>query len=170
MARRAVQHAPPFESCTPLDYNLLESMLKKPAVGFVVLLLLVSSPIHSQEQSPRELFSRAYALSASGQADPAEVLFLRTLERRFVLEDYSLHFVALIAAKHGNVQSPRQYYAALQQRLPDSVWLPHADLQLAKFSLEEKNYARTAEICRGLRALRPKKEIADEAGYLLALA
>src|SRR5689334_4419729 len=145
-------------------------MLKPSALWLALAVILISSAVHSQEQSPRDLFSKAYALFTADDLRPAEELFLRTLDRGYVLEDYSLHFLAVIAAKNGNAQAARQYYAQLQQKFPDSVWVTDADLQLARFALAEKNYPKTAELARALRAGRAKKDIADEATYLLALA
>lgn len=145
-------------------------MLKPSALWLALGVFLISSTVHSQEQSPRDHFSKAYALFAADDLRPAEELFLRTLDRGYVLEDYSLHFLAVIAARNGNAQAARQYYAQLQQKFPDSVWVSDADLQLARFALAEKNYPRTVEISRALRAGRAKKDVADEANYLLALA
>jgi peptidoglycan lytic transglycosylase len=145
-------------------------MLKPSSVWLALAVFLVSSAVHSQEQGPRDLFAKAYALFAADDLRPAEDLFLRTLDRGYVLEDYSLHFLAVIAAKNGNAQAARQYYAQLQQKFPDSVWVADADLQLARFALEEKNYPKATELARALRAGRAKKDVADEAAYLLALA
>jgi len=145
-------------------------MLKPSAVWLALALFLISSAVHSQEQSPRELFSKAYVLFSADDTRPAEELFLRTLDRGFILEDYSLYFLARIATKAGNAQAARQYYAQLQQKFPDSLWLADADLQLARLAVAEKNYSRAIELCRALRGLRAKREIADEAVYLLALS
>jgi peptidoglycan lytic transglycosylase len=145
--------------------------MRRPLTFFLTLaLLLGAAQIHSQELNPRELFTRAYALFSNGDSRLAEELFLRTLDRGFVLEDYSLHHLGLIAVKGGNLDAARQYFSKLQQKFPDSVWVPHADLQLAKFALAEKNYPRAVELCRGLRARRAIREISDEAGYLLGQA
>jgi peptidoglycan lytic transglycosylase len=145
-------------------------MLKPSALWLALAVFLISSAVHSQEQSPRDLFSKAYVLLAADDPRPAEELFLRTVDRGYVLEDYSLHFLSVIAAKSGNAQAARQYYAQLQQKFPDSVWVPDADLQLARFALAEKNYSKAVELSRALRGVRAKKDIADEATYLLALA
>lgn len=145
-------------------------MPKLSALLLAVVCFIVPSPGYSQEQPPRELFARAAALFAQGDSRLAEEMFLRTLERNYILEDYSLHYLALIAVKSANLPAARQYYSQLQLKFPDSVWLPHADLQLAKLALAERNYPRAAELARSLRALRAKKELADEAGYLLGQA
>ena len=144
--------------------------LKPSSVWLALALILLSHAVHSQEPSPRELFSKAYALFSSDDPQRAEEPFLRTLDRGFILEDYSLHFLALIAAKADNAQAARQYYSQLQLKFPDSVWVADAQLQLAKFAVAEKNYAKAVELCRAVRALRAKKDIAEEAAYLLALA
>ncbi len=145
-------------------------MLRRPTFWLAVFFLFFSTSSRSQEPTARDLFAKAHALHSTGDSRYAEELFLRTLDRGFILEDYSLHFLAQIAAAGGNAQAARQYYAQLQQKFPESIWLPHAKLQLAKFALADKNYATAVELCRGLRGLRPKREIADEAAYLLAQA
>jgi soluble lytic murein transglycosylase len=145
-------------------------MQKLSALLLAVVWFLFSSPIHAQEQSPREQFARAYGLFSQGYLRPAEELLLRTVDRGFLLEDYSLQYLGLIAVKGGNLDAPRQYFSQLQKKFPDSIWAPHADLQLAKFALAENNYPRAVELCRSLRARRSPKEISDEAGYLLAQA
>ena len=145
-------------------------MRKQPILWIAVLVLLYSSTSHSQEPTARELFAKGYSLYSAGDARQAEELLLRTLDRGFILEDYSLHFLAQIAATGGNPQAARQYYGQLQQKFSESIWLPQADLQLAKFALADKNYAKAIELCRALRSLRAKREVAEEAAYLLAQA
>jgi soluble lytic murein transglycosylase len=145
-------------------------MRKQPTFWLAVFVLFLSSTSHSQEPTARELFAKGYSLYSAGDARQAEELLLRTLDRGFLLEDYSLHFLAQIAAGGGNQQAARQYYAQVQQKFPESIWLPHADLQLAKFALADKNYAKAIELGRALRSLRAKREIAEEAAYLLAQA
>src|SRR5581483_5073872 len=145
-------------------------MRKQRIFWLAVFVLLFSSTSHSQDPTPRELFAKGYALYSGGDPRQAEEFFLRTLDRGFILEDYSLHFLAQIAANAGNQPATRQYYSQLQQKFPDSIWLPHADLQLAKFALADKNYAKAIELGRALRSLRAKREIAEEAAYLVAQA
>src|SRR5258706_2121145 len=145
-------------------------MSKLTAILLAVVCFLVPSLSCSQEQNPCELFAKAYALFSQGDSGLAEELLLRTLERNFILEDYSLHYLALIAVKSANLTAARQYYSQLRLKFPDSVWLAHADLQLAKLALAERNYARAAELARGLRGQRARREIAEEAGYLLGQA
>jgi soluble lytic murein transglycosylase len=145
-------------------------MRKSPTLLLVLALLLAPVATHSQDERSRELFSKAYALFSQGDLRLAEELLLRTVDRGFQLEDYSLHYLGLIAVKGGNLDAARQYFSQLQKKFPDSIWAPHADLQLAKFALAEKNYPRAVELCRSLRARRTIKEISDEAGYLLAQA
>src|ERR1051326_8831659 len=109
-------------------------MGNQPILWVAVLVLLYSSTSHSQEPTARELFAKGYTLYSAGDARQAEELLLRTLDRGFILEDYSLHFLAQIAATGGNPQAARQYYGQLQQKFSESIWLPQADLQLAKFA------------------------------------
>jgi soluble lytic murein transglycosylase len=145
-------------------------MRKLSALFLALGLLLLPHPIRAQEEKTRELFSQAYALFTRGDARIAEELFLRTVDRGFVLEDYSLYFLGMIAAKAGDFQSARQRFSQLRRIFPDSVWAPHAGLQLAKSALAENNYAEAIELCRTLRAQRAKKEVADEAAYILGQA
>ncbi len=145
-------------------------MRKLSALFLALGLFLLPHPIRAQEDKPHELFSKAYALFSRGDARIAEELFLRTVERSFVLEDYSLYYLGLIAAKAGDFSAARQRFSQLQQKFPDSVWAPHAGLQLAKSALSEKNYSEAIELCRNLRTQRAKKEVSDEATYLLGQA
>src|ERR1051326_2719664 len=113
-------------------------MGNQPILWVAVLVLLYSSTSHSQEPTARELFAKGYTLYSAGDARQAEELLLRTLDRGFILEDYSLHFLAPIAATGGNPQgarAARQYYGHRQQNFSKSICLPQADLQLAKFAL-----------------------------------
>src|ERR1043165_6490311 len=118
-------------------------MRKQPILWFAVLVLLDSCTSHSQEPTARELFAKGYTLYSAGDARQAEELLLRTLDRGFILEDYSLHFLAQIAATGGNPPAARRYYGQLQQKFSESICLPQADLQLAKFALADKNNAKT---------------------------
>ncbi|HEY1266703.1 MAG TPA: transglycosylase SLT domain-containing protein [Candidatus Binatia bacterium] len=145
-------------------------MRKQPTFWLAVFVLFFSSTSHSQDPTPRELFAKGYALYSGGDTRQAEEYLIRTLDRGFILEDYSLHLLAQIAVNAGNPQATRQYYGQLQQKFPDSIWLPHADLQLTRFALADKNYAKVIELGRALRSLRAKREIADEAAYLIAQA
>ena len=145
-------------------------MQKLFALGFALSALFVPCRLHSQEQNPRELFSEAYALFSQGDSRQAEETFLKTLDRAYLLEDYSLYYLGQIAVNGGNLPAARQYFSQLQQKFPNSVWAPQAGLQLAKLSLTEKNYLRAMEQLRALRSQRARKEISDEAGYLLGQA
>jgi soluble lytic murein transglycosylase len=140
------------------------------AAWLALALLLVPCRIHAQEEKSRDLFAKAYVFFSQGDSRPAEELFLRTVDHGFILEDYSLHYLGLLAVKGGDLDAARQYFSRLQLKFPESVWAADADLQLAKFALAEKNYARAAELFRNLRARRAIREIADEAAYLLGQA
>ena len=145
--------------------------MRKLLISLLALaLLFIPSPSRAQEEKPRELFSKAYALFSQGDARLAEELFLRTLDKAFILEDYSLYYLGLIAAKSENISSARQYFSQLQQKFPDSLWTPNAGLQLAKAAIAEKNYAEAIELCRKLRSQRSKSEISDDAAYILGQA
>ena len=136
---------------------------------FFFLLLYLSLPhqLHSEAEESRKLFSKAYALFSQRNHSQAEDLFLKTLDLKSPLEDYSLYFLGMISLDRDNLSSARNYLAQLKQRFPQSVWSSHAQLQLAKISLAEKNYSKAIGELRTLRTGRVKKEFSDEALYLL---
>lgn len=138
---------------------------------FLLSLVGVALPcqLHPQERDPREFFSRAYALYSQGQLSQAQELFLQTLDRAFPLEDYSLYFLGLTSLSLGEFEKSRSYFSRLKQLFPTSVWSSRADLELARLSLAEAKYQQAAAQLRTLRSPKIKKEISDEALYLLAL-
>ncbi len=123
--------------------------------------------LYSQEEGLRELFSRAHTLFSQGNPSQAEELFLKTLDLNSSLEDYSLHFLAVISFSRSDLSLARNYLSRLNQRFPQSVWVPHAELQLAKISLAEKNYDQAMDELQALRTRTAKREISAEALYLL---
>lgn len=143
--------------------------MKKVLAPFLFFLWLYHPyPLHSQEGDPRELFPKAYALFSEGNPSQAEELFFKTLDRGFPLEDYSLYFLGVISLSRGDLGSARAYFSRLKQTFPQSVWSPRAELQLAKISLAEKDIDQAQEKLQALRTRRAKREISDEALYLLA--
>jgi soluble lytic murein transglycosylase len=145
--------------------------MRKLLISLLALaLLFIPSPSRAQEENPRDIFLKAYHLFVKGESRLAEELLLRTLDKSFVLEDYSFYYLGQIAAKSENISSVRQYFSKLREKFPDSVWAPNAGIELAKFALAEKNYAGAIELCRKLRSQRPKGEISDGAAYLLGQA
>lgn len=153
-----------------LRYTLFQLMRKLLISLLALALLFVLSPSHAQEEKPRDVFLKAYNLFAKGESRPAEELLLRTLDKAFTLEDYSLYHLGLIAAKSENISSARQYFSKLQRKFPDSIWTQPAGLELARLAIAEKSYAEAIELCRELRSQRSKNEISDEAAYLLGRA
>ena len=129
-----------------------------------------ASSLAAEEIAPRELFSTAYALFSQNKGAEAEALFLKTLDRGYPLEDYSLYYLAQLALARQDRDSAKRHIARLQQNFPQSIWRPQATLDLAKLSLAETNYAQAIEQLRALRALQAKGEILDEASYLLGQA
>lgn len=135
---------------------------------FSLLCFFYPFQLPSQESGLGTQFAKAYSLYSQGNFTQAEDIFRKTLDVKFPLEDYSLYFLGAIASSHGELENSRQYFYQLQQRFPQSVWIPHVDLQLAKLSLaENKNQQALAEL-RALRKLSPKKGIAEEALFLAA--
>jgi soluble lytic murein transglycosylase len=137
---------------------------------FAVLWLGFAPPLSAQEQAPRELFATGYALLSQDKGAEAEAVFLKTLDRSYPLEDYSLYYLAQIALGRQDGEDAKRNIVKLQQKFPQSIWLPQATLDLAKLSVAEKNYSQAVEQLRSLRALHPKGEILDEASYLLGQA
>jgi soluble lytic murein transglycosylase len=133
-------------------------------------LLCLSSPLYPQDEEPRELFSKAYSLFSQGDVVQAEPLFIRTLDRDFSLEDYSLYFLGQIQISRAYWGSARYYFSQLKEKFPQSIWLAQADLQLAKVSLGEKDYLRASGELRALQGRSIKREIAEQAAYLLGQA
>jgi len=136
-----------------------------------VLLLFSSHPLHSQDKSPSELFSNAYALYSQGKHAEAEEIFFKTLDGKFLLEDYSLYFLSLISFERSAFGKARHYLDQLKERFPRSVWSSDAQLERAKTSLAEKKYRQVIDEIRSLLAQNiAEKEIAEKAFYLLARA
>jgi len=141
----------------------------KNGLALLLFLFLVPLPsqLYSQEQEPRELFAKAYSLFSKGNLAEAEELFRKTLEGKFLLEDYSLYFLGVISSSRGELESSRKYFHQLKQAFPQSVWSANADLQLAKLSLAERNYQQAMSELRAAKSLKARKEIIEEALYLL---
>src|SRR2546426_1819319 len=133
-------------------------------------LLWLPSRLYSQDEEPRELFSKAYSLFSQGDVVQAEPLFIRTLDRGFSLEDYSLYFLGQIQISRAYWGSARYYLLQLKEKFPQSIWFAQADLQLAKVSLGEKDYIRASGELRALQGRSIKGEIAEQASYLLGQA
>lgn len=142
-------------------------MKKELTLFFSLLWLIFPCQLYSQEDEPRALFSKAYTLFSQGNLPQAEELFLKTLDRSYPLEDYSLYFLGVISFSRGNLEISRNYFSQLKQLFPQSVWSSHAELELAKTSLAEKNYQPAIGTLRALRARRAKTALSDEALYLL---
>jgi soluble lytic murein transglycosylase len=142
--------------------------MKKLFALFLCLFCALPLPLYSQGDETREAFSKAHQLFSQGSLAEAEELFLKTLDRGFLLEDYSLYFLGAISFSRGNLEVSRAYFSRLKESFSQSVWSVHADLQLARISLAEKDYRRAAETLRPLRSGAARKEISNEALYLLA--
>lgn len=136
---------------------------------FLSLLCLTwTGSLYSQEESPRQLFAKAYGLFSQGNLVEAEELFLKTLDAGSPLDDYSLYFLGVISSSRAATASARNYFSHLKQKFPQSIWFPHANLELAKISLAENDYSQALEQLRTLRARKSRGEISDEALYLIA--
>jgi soluble lytic murein transglycosylase len=136
---------------------------------FLLFLLALALPVSigAQDLDPQVSFARGYALYSAGKLAEAEEHFRQGLGGTFPLEDYSLYFLARVAASSGRSEESRRYLTRLKQAFPLSIWSAPADIELAKLSMAEGNYQDAASRLRALRALKLKRELADEALYLL---
>lgn len=136
---------------------------------FLLSLICAALPSrpYAQDQDPRQLFAKGYALFSAGNLAEAEEHFRKSLGGNFVLEDYSLYFLGVLSSSRGRLEESRQYFLQLKQAFPLSVWSAQADLELARLSLAEGNTQEAAARIRALRNLKIKKEISDETLYLL---
>lgn len=142
-------------------------MQKALALFLSFLWITLPGPIHSQEDDPRELFAKAYSHYGQGKLSEAEALFRKTLDLTSPLEDYSLYFLAVISRNRGDQESARAFLSRLKEKFSESVWSPHADLQMAKTLVAEKDYEQAIEASQAARDQSVKREVADEALYLL---
>lgn len=142
-------------------------MEKVLALSLFLVWIILPGPIHSQEDDPRELFAKAYSHYAQGELSEAEALFRKTLDLTSPLEDYCLYFLAVISRNRGDQEGARALLSLLKEKFPRSVWSPQADLQMAKTLVAEKAYERAIEALQALRNQSLKREVADEALYLL---
>ena len=141
----------------------------KNALALVSFLITAVLPfqLYSQEQEPRELFAKAYSLFSTGNPAEAEELFRKTLEGKFLLEDYSLYFLSIISSSRDEPEDSRKYLRQLKQAFPQSVWSANADLQSAKLSLAERNYRQAMSELRTVKSLKAGEGIIEESLYLL---
>jgi soluble lytic murein transglycosylase len=137
-------------------------------IGFLFLVLFSRpSLLHPQEETSRDLFAKAYALFSRKDLSQAEPLFLRTLEKDYVLSDYSVYFLGQIYLAQADYSRARSYLIQLRQRFPASIWSLRADLDLARILLAEKNYDLAIQQLRPLSNLPGKSDLAGEALYLM---
>ena len=131
------------------------------------LWLASPTPLYSQAEQPRELFSQAHALFSQGNIPQAEELFTKTLEQNYLLADYSLYFLGLAASSRNAWDNARNHFQQLKQRFPQSLWSSYASLELAKISLAEKNYSQALAELQALRKRAARNEVFNEALYTM---
>jgi soluble lytic murein transglycosylase len=123
----------------------------------------------AQQGDPGETFATAYGLYSAGKSAEAKELFQKTLDRQFLLADYSYYFLSQIAYQDADFDQARQFAAELRKRYPHSLWVRPAALLQAKIDIAEKDYRSALERLRRLRADRSfKGDLAAEALYLYA--
>src|SRR5690348_15598621 len=125
----------------------------------------------SQMPNPTELFTQAYSFYSNGNLSAAKDIFQKTTGAKFVLADYSLYYLGLIAANEKDTARARQLFIELKQRFPQSIWAYPADLQRARIDISEKRFASVTETLRILRGDKGvPAAIAQEALFLSAQA
>lgn len=131
-------------------------------------LLCLPCPILAQEKAVRESFAEGQARFTQRDLDQAEGLLLKTLNRSSPLEDYSLYYLGEISLARGDTNVARSYLTQLTQKFPSSVWAAPAQIRLAKLLLAAKDYPAATEKLERFRNQSVKREISDEALFLLA--
>jgi soluble lytic murein transglycosylase len=141
--------------------------------SFWLIFALTGFPcvLYSQDSAPRETFAAAYAAYSTGNFAQARELFQKAQESQYLLADYSLHYLALIAFNEKNWDLSRQLSAELRERYPNSVWFHQTELLRAKIDLAEQKYSQAIATLRALRAIRGvRNDIASESLHLEAQA
>jgi soluble lytic murein transglycosylase len=141
--------------------------------GFFVLLLFTAAlagwPQMASAQTGefRESFAKAYQLYSSGNSAQAKELFQETSDATYGLADYSLYYLARIAADEPDREQARRYLEQLRDRFPQSVWSHAASLLRAKLDIADGKLASANETLRVLRTDKLlNRELATEAQFL----
>jgi soluble lytic murein transglycosylase len=138
---------------------------------FTLILIGFASVVSAQQFTPKEYFSSGFALQLAGKPARAKEFFQKAVDSKFVLADYSLHYLSTIAYSEKNWDQARQYALQLRQQYPQSIWFSSAELQIIKIDLAEKRYQSAIASLRALRAGKnAKSEILQEALVLEAQA
>lgn len=117
-----------------------------------------------QNSATAEAFAEAYSFYSGGKFADAKELFQKTLESDFLLADYSLYYLAVIAFNEADWEQARRRVTQLQQRFPQSLWSQPAALLKVKIDMAEKKYVQASDTLRQIRATKSvKSDIADEA-------
>ena len=84
----------------------------------------------------RERFSHAVSLVRAGKEEQARPLLASLRSTNPVLEDYYLHFLALVDQREGHARASATADDQLVSAYPNSVWIPHALARRALRALE----------------------------------
>ncbi len=139
--------------------------MKKVLALLLHLLWLTHPGVTTSE--PRDSFSRAYTYFSQRDFSKAEDLFIEALNHGSVLEDYTLYFLGVISFNREALDSAHHYFHQLKKGFPESIWVPHANLHLAKISLKEGNDKQAIERLKALGIRRVNDPISNEALFLL---
>ena len=138
----------------------------KKVLALLFHLLWLTHPVVTHSE-PRESFSRAYTYFSQRDFSKAEDLFIEALNRGSVLKDYTLYFLGVISFNREALDSAHHYFHQLKKGFPESIWVAHANLHLAKISLKEGNDKQAIERLKALGIRRVKDPISNEALFLL---
>lgn len=141
-------------------------LLQKVTLG--VFFLALGNLARAQEKAPGELFREAYAFYSQENYGLAEPLLVKTLDRDFRLEDYSLYFLGEIALLRDDQDGAHKFFRALTEKFPASVWVLPATLELAKARIAAQDYAGASERLRQTIERAGRQESGQEARFLLA--
>ena len=146
----------------------------RPLASLLIAVCILAGPVralHAGESQPLATFAKAHALYIDGNQGGAKELFRKTSGKKFLLADYSLHYLATIAFEEKAWEESRRMAARLRREFPESLWVHAAELQGAKADLAEKKYSQAAaalQTLRGRKAVR--SDILEEALFLQAQA
>ena len=145
--------------------------MRKLARGvWLLLLALCSAPAYALSGAEQD-FARAYRHYAEGEDSRAEALFRSALgDTTLVLRDYTLYYLARIAARTGRHDSARDYFLRLKKSYPRSIWATEASFGLVELDLARKRYGTALRAAAALKKNASGREARARAAYYLGRA
>jgi soluble lytic murein transglycosylase len=126
------------------------------------------SSTESSEEKRISRFLAGYRLFSQGAHAEAVAPFRETLDKDFLLADYSLYFLGLASLKQGDSGAAENYFNRLTMDFPSSVWVSRALLEIARIALTQGDYQRSLDQLRAARARDDVGEITAEGLWLEA--